>query len=144
MRLGVRADHLGSDDFMNRFFLLVFGQLCSVCVSVQDTFRNVTEWAVPDVVEQSGVLHKLHLVGIQTKCSGHRASHVGDAQSMIEPRVNRARIDEVGKGELTDSTQSLKCVRPDQLHLLFSQGDKVVHWVADIHFHRRSPRKASV
>src|SRR5262245_61846471 len=98
---------------MNLFFLLVFRQLGSVCVSRQNALRNMAERTMSNVMEQSSVLNKLHLVGIQAKRPSHQTSHMGNAQRMIEPRVDRARVDEIGQGELTDSSQALQCARSD-------------------------------
>ena len=68
---------------------------------------------------------------------------MGNPQGVIEPRVDRTGIDEVGQGKLMDSPQPLQRARTDQLHLLFSQSDEVVHRVADIHFQLRPPESGN-
>ncbi|OAI51134.1 hypothetical protein AYO44_17285 [Planctomycetaceae bacterium SCGC AG-212-F19] len=86
-------------------------------------------------MQKGGVLNESYLVGIQSEGLSHQPRHMGHTYGMVEPGVDRTGINEVSQGKLVDAAQPLQSARPNQLHLLFSQGDKVVHRIADVYFH---------
>jgi hypothetical protein len=101
-------------------------------VVVEDTIGEVRIGTVAHIVEERGVPHiGGFVVGERERARGERAEVVC-AQSVLEARVVRARVDEVRGPELMDAPQALHARRVDERERAGVERDVVVDGVADL------------
>ena len=122
----------------------------SIILSIEgkQTFARVREWRVPDVMQECGEAYDpsvtiqscLIVVSASFQIMPlprhnsivHPCGDVHRAQRMFEPGMSRSRIYKICKGQLPDTSQTLKCRMVDDFSFPVIEFNESVDRVSDI------------
>jgi hypothetical protein len=75
---------------------------------LHEGFGRMREGAMPAIVQESAERYQKTLFPIEIQVPAHYRGKMQGSQGVLKPRMIGTRIDEIGKSQLTNVTESLK------------------------------------
>ena len=121
---------MSCDNLMNFFLLQLRGERRSISKTIKCVLRNMAEWSMSNIVEQSCKADDAALLGIKIQSIRHLPGNMSHPKRMIKTRMQRSGIDQRRHCQLPNASKSLKDIKVDQFHFILPEGDEIVNRIS--------------